>query len=137
MGKDEEDEMGDRTLGYTMTSEPHLYQNHARICLDTGGRNKQTNKQTISISCRSSEAEAGSPWSCLRRDTRRCAPQPSITPHLSPLVSLAWDNHQHRETPDGSDTALHELPARSEITHRGLPHRGKLHSHQALLICVI
>lgn len=45
--KDEEDEMRDRALGYTMTSGPRLYQNHACICLDTGGRNEQTNKKTI------------------------------------------------------------------------------------------
>lgn len=73
--------------------------------------------------------EAGAQRLHPGRDTRRCAPHRSVTP--------ARDNHPPGETPDGSHAALHELPARSEITHRGLPRGGKLHSHQALLICVI
>lgn len=89
-----------------------------------------------SISCRNKEA--GGQGLCLSRDTGRCAPHHGITPHLIPhLIPPVRGDHQHRETPDGSDAAQHELPARSEITHRGLPRRGKLHSHQTLLICVI
>lgn len=109
---------GNGVLRYTGPSSLHQYSGRCSHLPRYGGGGTTRKTLVAETKRQRQEPEKGHPVLCSSAQ-RPTSPLPRLVPP-------ARDDPQHRETPAGSDAAPHELPARSEITHRGFATRRQI-----------